>query len=362
MNIKVIMRFHNNVPDGGRKIVYEYMNHLAEQGNKVIICFVANTPFKERKYNRLLYAKYYLQYLQKKKKELQIDWFKLDKRVELEVHYSIKESLVSDDDQVLIAFDYGVALSLSEHISNTRKCIYMIQHDEKVYYDEKVVRQAWRLPMKKIVISSWLYKLVNAVDPGNVTLVKNYVNLDAFFLTNPIENRKKVVSLISHPNPYKGTEVGREALDLVKKQVPELRVIMFGTHPAPEDLPDYYNYYQMADEKTLREKIYNQSAIYLLPSVLEGWGLTATEAMACGSALVSTQNGGVEDFGIDNYSALLCKVNDAKDMSEKIIKLLRNTEFRIELANNGHKMVNAMSFSKSVQLFEEVLNRVDQDN
>lgn len=209
--------------------------------------------------------------------------------------------------------------------------------------------------MKKIVISSWLYEKVNKVDPGNVKLIKNYVELDKYYMTNTLQNRDMVVSLISHPNPYKGTEDAIEALSLVKKRIPELKVIMFGTHPRNASLPDYFVYYQMADENILRDMVYNKSAVYLLPSVVEGWGLTATESMACGCALVSTRNGGVEDFGINNYSALLCNVHDINGMASKVIELLENPRQRVELATNGLKMVNSMHFIKSAMLFEQVL-------
>ena len=46
-------------------------------------------------------------------------------------------------------------------------------------------------------------------------------------------------------------------------------------------------------------------AIYVLPSAYEGWGLTAVEAMACGAAVITTRNGGVEDFARDGDNALL---------------------------------------------------------
>ncbi|WP_054746423.1 glycosyltransferase [Amylolactobacillus amylophilus] len=66
--------------------------------------------------------------------------------------------------------------------------------------------------------------------------------------------------------------------------------------------------------------------------------------MSCGCALVSTKNGGVEDFGVDNYSALLCDVNNTKDISKKIISLLNDSSFRVKIANNGLEMVKSMNF------------------
>ena len=37
----------------------------------------------------------------------------------------------------------------------------------------------------------------------------------------------------------------------------------------------------------------------MLTSYYEGWGLPGTEAMACGCALVSTRNGGVDSYAIE---------------------------------------------------------------
>jgi glycosyltransferase involved in cell wall biosynthesis len=45
--------------------------------------------------------------------------------------------------------------------------------------------------------------------------------------------------------------------------------------------------------------------VFMLTSRYEGWGLPATEAMACGAAVVSTRNGGTEDFLVDGAQLLL---------------------------------------------------------
>lgn len=358
MDIKIVMRFHKNIPDGGRKIVFDYANYLISRGHKVCICFVANTPFHNRKYNNLLFFKYLYKYFKDRKKQFAVDWFKLNEKIRLEVKSEICANIVDNSRQIVIAFDYGVALSLAEHVLNIKQCVYLVQHDEKVYYSENVVREAWKLPMLKIVISSWLYEKINTADPGNVILIKNYVNFDDFYITKPISARKPIVSFIAHPNPYKGTKIAFEALEIVKKSIPELQVLIFGTRKLSRDIPQYYTYFRMANAQTLRESVYNQSSVYLLPSVLEGWGLTATEAMACGCALVSTRNGGVDDFGIDGYSALLCEVNNVDEISKKVIQLLNNPEQRERIAKNGLSKIADLKFQNSAKLFEKTLLRV----
>ncbi|PHY54955.1 polysaccharide biosynthesis protein [Lactiplantibacillus plantarum] len=351
--IHFVLRFHDDTPSGGRKILYEYANYLAERGHQICITFVADTPFRARKWNQLATIKHFRTFLLRKKFQNHIDWFKLNKTIKVNYCFSTKK-ISKRANEILLAFDYGIALSLGEQLDDFTHCFYLIQHDEKVYYDKKIVRQAWKLPYKKIVISTWLYNKVKKYD-SNVYLVRNYVDTNDFFVTVPIESRSHIVSLIQHPNPSKGTIVGIEALKIVKKNIPDLQVIMFGTHKPLYQLPNYYTYYENVNEDTLRNLIYNRSSIYILTSYLEGWGLTATEAMACGAALVSTKNGGVDDFGIHEQTALLSRPGDVEALARNIVTLLKNDSKRIRMGYAGESKVSKFTFEKSAKLFEEIL-------
>lgn len=79
----------------------------------------------------------------------------------------------------------------------------------------------------------------------------------------------------------------------------------------------------------------------------------------CGAALVSTKNGGVNDFGIDNVTALLSDVNDVEQLTRNLVYLLKNAEKRIELSKNGYSFVNQLSkaraFERMNNLFVEFI-------
>lgn len=353
MIVNFIMRFHNDTPNGGAKIVFNYANYLAKKNNEIKITFVADTPYKDRKYNKPASIKHIVKFLKDNNIQKKITWMNLDSKIKIDSYYSIK-NIPFDRNEIIIAFDYGIILSLYDVLPNLNNCFYLIQHDEKVYYDKNIVRKAWRLPVTKIVISTWLYNKIKPYD-DNVILIKNFVETKNFFVNNSIEDRKNVVSIIQHPNPSKGTKVGIDALKIVKKEIPDLRVIMFGTHSPSNNLPEYFTYYKDADVRTLRNSIYNKSAIYLLTSYLEGWGLTATEAMACGATLISTKNGGVDDFGIDNETALLSNPGDSKKMAQNIVLLLKNKSKRISMGYAGKRKVEGFTFEKSSSKFENVL-------
>lgn len=356
MNISIIMRFHDDTPSGGRKIIYDYANYLISKGHNVEIVFLADVPYKLRKHNVIKKLVHYIDFFRKSKNQQRVSWFGLHRNIALKVKYNFNKSRYQNSD-VVIAFDYGIALHIAESNYNLNKVVYMIQHDEKVYNVEKIIREAWSLPVQKIVVASWLYDLVTEYD-NNVILVKNYVRTEDFYVSNPISNRKHVVSLINHPNKYKDTKTGLKALELVHNAFPDLQVLMFGNFQEPSNLPSYVKYILRANQDTLREKVYNQSSVFLFTSILEGWGLVATEAMACGAALVSTKNGGVNDFGIENETALLNNVGDYKELANSIIYMFQNNKERIMLAENGKNLVEKLTFDSSASTFESVLQKV----
>lgn len=356
MKISIVMRFHDDTASGGRKIIYEYANYLVEKGHNVDIIFLADTPYKQRKFNFVKHAGHLVDFFRRKSSQNNVTWFPLNKAIKLNANYSLKKNVFRDRD-VVIAFDYGIALHISGKIKNLNKVVYFIQSDEKVYVEDGIVDAAWKLPMQKIVVSSWLYDMLKKHD-NKVMLVKNYVKTENFYIEKPVEDRGRIVSLLNHPSISKDVLTGIKALKIVHDRFPDLKVIFFGNPNRPSDLPEYFEYIQKADEKVLRSNIYNQSSIFLFTSKSEGWGLVATEAMASGAALVSTRNGGVDDFGIDGETALLSDVGDFKDLANNIIRLLENDDMRIKLAKNGADLVNTLTFENSANEFEKVLESV----
>ena len=61
--------------------------------------------------------------------------------------------------------------------------------------------------------------------------------------------------------------------------------------------------------------------------------------MACGAALVTTSNGGIDDYAIDGETALVCEPDDVTAMADSIERLLRDDELRIRLATQGREYV-----------------------
>ncbi len=88
---------------------------------------------------------------------------------------------------------------------------------------------------------------------------------------------------------------------------------------------EIYSYLQKAD-------------IFVRPSRSEGLGSSFLEAMACGIPVIGTQVGGIPDFLKDGETGLFCKVDDPKDLAEKIELLLADENLYKKISYNGRQL------------------------
>lgn len=137
---------------------------------------------------------------------------------------------------------------------------------------------------------------------------------------------------------------------------PDVNFLLFGTvSNFQTDLPNS-KYYENASEKTLN-KIYNESMIYLVPSELEGWGLTAMEAMSSGSVVVSNKNGGVNDFIKSEYSGWIISFDNEQEVANLIVNLINNAQLREKIVANSEIMLKQFSLEKSADKFIDLLKK-----
>ncbi|WEV60861.1 glycosyltransferase family 4 protein [Streptococcaceae bacterium ESL0729] len=353
MKIKFVIPRNVDRPSGGLKVGFDYANEMSRHGHEVEILFVGDSNYKIRTHNHLKILKHFYDYAKTKGKQKKISWYQLDEKIKISSSFHFKPRKLKDDERV-ICLGFDIILSIADRLDNLKNYFYLIQHDEKVYYKEEIIREAWKLPMKKIVVSSWLKREVEKYS-SEVYLVKNYTDESKFYLTKPVEDRKPIVSMIYHTNPYKGTATGIEALELAYKRYPKFEAQLFGVFDQPENLPAFIKYLGKRSGDQLRDEVYNESSIYLFPSVLEGWGLVATEAMACGAALVTTKNGGSDDFALDEQTALVNEVGDAAGLAESIVRILKDQDLRQKLANNALESIKNLTLENSYNNLMKVL-------
>ncbi|MDQ1511970.1 MAG: hypothetical protein QOG50_3814, partial [Actinomycetota bacterium] len=161
--------------------------------------------------------------------------------------------------------------------------------------------RAFRTPFPKICIARWLVNVLRAkgVPPQQVAYIPYGLDHTTFRLARPIENRPLQVAMLYNAHPIKGAQFGLAAIEEVQRRMPEVRAVAFGNKDPVRRLPDGVTFVKLPSRPVLVDEIYNQSGVFICSSLSEGFGFCAIEAMAGGCAVVTTDNGGSDDYAID---------------------------------------------------------------
>lgn len=90
---------------------------------------------------------------------------------------------------------------------------------------------------------------------------------------------------------------------------------------------------------------YNLCSLFVFPSIHEGFGLPALEAMSCGAATIGANTTSVPEV-IGKKEALFNPL-DADAMAQKIIQVLQDDDFRMELQQHGLSQAKKFSWDIS---------------
>lgn len=351
MKISFVLPGVSRVPVGGYKMIFEYANRLCKRGHEITLIFHCFSGMNRNqnvpKFIKLVY--YYLgaYYFP--------TWFILDPRIhKICRHKKLIDSEIPDGD-VICATAIDTAFAVAELPASKGKKIYFIQDYENWNgWTDDEVKKSYRLGMKNIVIAKWLQKIVKESGADSF-LIPNGIDFNVFDVDIPISQRRKpVISMLYHKDEHKGSKYGIEALNKLKTLYPDLQAVLFGTPARPSNLPGWMQYLQNATQEQLR-KVYNQSLIYLCPSIKEGFGLTGAEAMACGAAYVASDYGGVHEYTEDGRNVLLSKPRDVEGLVRNVVDLLNHESKRIMLAENGYRDIKILDWNKAVERFEQAI-------
>ena len=218
-------------------------------------------------------------------------------------------------------------------------------------------------PSKQDVVEEFL------VNPENVEVILNGIDIDTFKPgsdSKVVENR--IVTTASADIPLKGLRFLINALPRVLKDFPETHLMVIGKSPNESKIrkliDDLHLNEKISFKSNLSEEeivdIYHTSQIAVIPSLYEGFGFGAGEAMACGTPLISTDSGGLKDVIGD--SAIKIASGSIEEIENKIISLFQDPEKREQLSLKGRNRMEELFDWKIaalnyVKVFEETINK-----
>jgi glycosyltransferase involved in cell wall biosynthesis len=108
-------------------------------------------------------------------------------------------------------------------------------------------------------------------------------------------------------------------------------------------------------------RFYTTSEIVVLPSLYEGFGLPAAEAMACGTPVVATRAGALPEVVGEEGAGLLVPPRDPQALAGAILRILQDEAGRGKMGVMGRQRVESLFTwakvaERTVEVYKELIN------
>ena len=265
------------------------------------------------------------------------------------------------DADIVIATFWRTAEWVAKLPSENGKKVYFIQsHEIFPYFPEERVRATYRMPMHQIAISEWVSRTMEQ-EYGNPKpdVVPNSADFDTFSAPEREKNKKPRVGILYAPSSVKGFDVARDAIEIVRRTIPELNVVSFGSTEPTDDLPlpESCEFHFRPPQSKIRD-IYASCDAWIVGSRVEGFHLPPIEAMACRTPVISTRVGGPEDIIQDGVNGFLVEVEDVDSLAAKTIELLHASDEKWRaMSEAAFRTAHSYTWQDAGDRFEKALLR-----
>ena len=236
---------------------------------------------------------------------------------------------------------------------------YFVQDDERTfkhvsgefYSDKGAVEKAFWLFEDVVVNSDWVDEELKKL---NVNAHKIGIGVDTamFYPREKPTDRIRVMAHCRHSTPRRGWPF----IESVMNRLALSRHVEFVTYdeqPLELQVPWHGNLGRVSPEQLAWEM--STTHIFIEGSELQGWGMQSMEAMACGCALVSTKNKGIDNYGTDWYDCVQVEYGNVDQTVAYLCQLIDNNAVRETLSRNARKTMLNFDWNVIVDEWERYL-------
>ncbi len=209
-------------------------------------------------------------------------------------------------------------------------------------------------------------------EPGNVSVNIQGLPQIASQETAPTERRRVPQAIfVGRVVPQKGVELIVEAFREVVSRIPEARLVICGRankqyHAKLERKVERIGLtgsilllgYVSEEEKA---RLLRESHIFVTHPAKEGWGLSAMEAMACGTPVIAPNVPGLREIITNEETGWLVEYGNVDQLSgtltEALGLALENDSLYAKMAEACQKLGREQSNRSAAKSFEEILTR-----
>ncbi len=159
----------------------------------------------------------------------------------------------------------------------------------------------------------------------------------------------------------KGIQYLLQALDELKLENAEL--VCIGKMVDGEDVFRQYQgnfrYIPFLHHKEI-VRYYQDADLFVLPSLLDSFGMVVLEAMACGTPVIVTEHTGAKEVVREGTDGFTVPVMDVCKLKEKILMLYENRDMAAEMGQNARKQAEQYTWERYRQGVRDAVSSISR--
>lgn len=355
MKIAFLLPNYSGCVVGSLLVYYRYAAALAREGHEVDLIHRMEAPPDA---SLLARARLGLSILVKNHRRHPVPWMDFAAGIRPRFVERLAGLHLSHD--LVVAFSWRCLEALESITTSARRYGYVVEYETWCEADPQTrarMESAYRLGIPLLASSKAVLSMLREVGAKDARLCVHGVETPSGAESlREVPRDPRRVGFPVRTEPVKAPEVLREALRLLKQRHGSDIVLWgFGSRNVPDPLRGLFD--EFHEQPTFEElaDLYRSSAVFAVPSRKEGFGMPAAEAMSRGCAVVSTDNGGVNTFGIDSENCLLVPVDAPRSLADAVSRLLEDGDLRVRISQRAPESVAFLSWPEAEKRFLEAL-------
>lgn len=180
-----------------------------------------------------------------------------------------------------------------------------------------------------------------------------------------IRNKNEIViGTVGRLEKVKGIKYLLLAMKIILAKFPHIRLEIIGDGSQSENLKKITEKLGISNSVKFFGKFtdvipfYNKMDIFVLPSILEGFGIVLLEAMASGLPVVATNVDGIREVVIQGESGILIPPKNPDAIAKAVIQIIENPELFRNLVENGIRRAQLFDVGEHVMKLESLYSNL----
>ncbi|MBI2085080.1 MAG: glycosyltransferase family 4 protein [Candidatus Aenigmarchaeota archaeon] len=177
-----------------------------------------------------------------------------------------------------------------------------------------------------------------------------------------IKNKNPTIIFLGRPAAVKGVHHLINAMPRIVSKLPNVRLLLLLSKNPQTDYKKaagmvkklgLQENVKFLDSKPVKELpgIIRSADVCVVPSLSEGFGLSAAESVSCGVPVIASSVGSLPEIIKNGFNGILCAPADPASIAENVIKVLSDKKLKRYLASNGPRSVKKFDWKRGTKQY-----------